>query len=188
MINEDLDILFISETHLRAGNQEDLSMLTEYNMITMGRSYGEKGGGGMMAVTNPNLNYMIWESTDERCPELSKEKMWILIHEGNSKGVVGAVYMAAQVPDNDAFIDWNMKLYGMLEHDMRTLSQKGYKCIILGDFNGHVGNGENGILDNKPGTNSNGILLQQFFLFFATFPRGTKVGVVSTYWLGFLLL
>ena len=30
--------------------------------------------------------------------------------------------------------------------------------------------------------------IELLFLFFCHVPRGTKVGVVSTYWLGFLLL
>ena len=63
-------------------------------MITVDRNFGETGGGGMMAAINPNLSYMIWESNDERFPELSIEKMWALIQEGNSKVAVVAMYMA----------------------------------------------------------------------------------------------
>ena len=157
-----LDILYISETHLRAGNQEDLSMFKDFNVFSLEREYGAKGGGGMMAIINPRLNHMIWESNDDRFPEVSKEKLWILIHEGKSKVAIGAVYMAAQVTDNMAFKEWNLKLYSMLEHDIRTLSLKGYKCLILGDFNGHIGNKEYGIPGNKDHVNSNGVLLQQF--------------------------
>ena len=162
MQTEELDILCVAETHLRAGNQEDLSMLSGYYITTLDRTFGEKGGGGMMAIVNPNLNHMIWNSPDERFPELSNEKFWILIHEGGTKVAVGAVYMAAQVTNNDAFKEWNVKLYSMLEHDTRILTDKGYKCFILGDFNGHIGCDEDGITGNKEKTNSNGVLLQQF--------------------------
>ena len=162
MQTEELDILCVAETHLRAGNQEDLSMLSGYYITTLDRTFGEKGGGGMMAIVNPNLNHMIWNSPDERFPELSNEKFWILIHEGGTKVAVGAVYMAAQVTNNDAFKEWNVKLYSMLEHDTRMLTDKGYKCFILGDFNGHIGCDEDGIAGNKEKTNSNGVLLQQF--------------------------
>ena len=70
--------------------------------------------------------------------------------------------MAAQLTDNISFREWNLKPYSMFEHHTRTLSPKGYKCLILGDFNGHIGNKEYGIPVNKEHINSNGVLLQQF--------------------------
>ena len=46
MQTEELDILCVAETHLRAGNQEDLSMLSGYYITTLDRAFDEKGGGG----------------------------------------------------------------------------------------------------------------------------------------------
>ena len=70
--------------------QEAISLFKDFNVVSLERAYGEKGGGGMMAIINPRLNHMIWESNDDRF-QLSKEKRWILIHEGESKLAVGAV-------------------------------------------------------------------------------------------------
>ena len=93
----------------------------------------------MLAVVNPNLNHLVWEPEDEQFQEVSKEKMWVLIHEGNSNVSVCASYLAAQVPGNAGFKDWNIMIYSSIQKDMRCLVQKGYRCILVGDYNGHIG-------------------------------------------------
>ena len=90
---EDLDIVFVSETHLRMGNQEDLSVFNGLNVITRERMQVDKGGGGLMAIVNPTLNFLEWEPQDQQFPEIAKEKLWILIHEGKDKIAVCAVYL-----------------------------------------------------------------------------------------------
>ena len=54
MEEEQLDLVFISETHLRVGNQDDLSMFRGYQITTRERNQEDKGG-GLLAVVNPNL-------------------------------------------------------------------------------------------------------------------------------------
>ena len=43
---------------------------------------------------------------------------------------------------------------------MRCLVQKGYRCILVGDYNGHIGDDEEGIPGNKESINLNGSLLR----------------------------
>ena len=159
---EDLDIVFVSETHLRMGNQEDLSVFNGLNIITRERMQMDKGGGGLMAIVKPTLNFLEWEPQEQQFPEIAKEKLWILIHEGIDKIAVCAVYLAAQVPGTADFVDWNTKLYSVLQIEMRVLMEKGYKCLLVGDFNGHIGNGLDGIEGNKGEVNTNGRLLKAF--------------------------
>lgn len=86
----------------------------------------------------------------------------MLFQEGKRKIGVCFVYLAAQSTSNDDFKQWNMRMYASMQDDMRLLATKGVERIVMGDFNGHVGNGEHGIPGNLAGVNSNGVLLQDF--------------------------
>ena len=111
---------------------------------------------------NPNLNHLVWEPEDEQFPEVSHEKKWVLIHEGNSKVAVCASFLAAQVPGNAGFKDWTIMIYNSIQKDMRCLVQKGDRCILVGDYDGHIGDDEEGIPGNKESINLNGSLLRTF--------------------------
>ena len=91
-----------------------------------------------------------------------KEKDWILVHEGAEKLALCFVYMAAPVTDNVDFMEWNRRLYCAIQRDIEAISIKDYKCIITEDFNGHLGNGPDGIPGNLYRVNYNGELLQNF--------------------------
>ena len=59
------------------------------------------------------------------------------------------------------------KLCFLRHPNVEAISSKDYKCIIMGDFNGHVGNGHvgngpDGIPGNSDRVNYNGELLQSF--------------------------
>ena len=98
----------------------------------------------------------------ETFPTVATEKTWVLIHEGSVKLAVCFVYMAAEITGNTEFKDWNEKLYANLQSDLDTLTGKGYESIFMGDFNGHVGNGQTGVEGNHESTNFNGRLLINF--------------------------
>ena len=55
-----------------------------------------------------------------------------------------------------------MEIYATLQHELAVLQGKGYKCMILGDLNGHVGVPPLGIEGNHTRVNSNGELLPNF--------------------------
>ena len=159
--NGELDIISLDETHLREGNNIDLQMMEDHEIITQERRYGEKQGGGRMIVIKKNLNYMFWEPvTDQEC-RVSKERAWILIHENNSRVALCFIYCAAEVTNNDEYKVWNAELYGMLGREVITIRERGYTVITLGDMNAHIGNGQEGITGNKPGINSNGRMFLQ---------------------------
>ena len=86
----------------------------------------------------------------------------MLKHEGTKKIGVCFVYMAAQSLNCDEVKEWNRKLYMCIQNDLMQLQGKGYECMLMGDFNGHVGNGQDEIPGNHAHVNSNGKLLQDF--------------------------
>ena len=158
----DVDIMCVAETHLRMGHHEDLSMFNGYRVATVERGYGEKNGGGLLTIVKSNLKHQMWNPVDKEFPGTAKEKTWVLIHEGTKKIGVCFVYLAAQSLNGDEFKEWNRKLYMCIQNDLMQLQGKGYECMLMGDFNGHVGNGQDGIPGNHTHTNSNGKMLQDF--------------------------
>lgn len=73
-----------------------------------------------------------------------------------------SVYMAAEVTANNDFVAWNNCLYSCIQGEAQNLELKGYKCMIIGDLNAHVGVPPEGIEGNRPGVNSNGHKLLNF--------------------------
>ena len=70
--------------------------------------------------------------------------------------------MAAGATCNNSYRQWNMEIYAALQHELAVLQGKRYKCMILGDLNGHVGVPPLGIEGNHDRVNSNGELLLNF--------------------------
>ena len=65
------------------------------------------------------------------------------------------VYCVAEVPDGQ-FRAWNYDLFAMIKQEFQVIKADGFKCLIVGDLNGHVGNDEEGIPNNLPSVNFNG--------------------------------
>jgi hypothetical protein len=70
--------------------------------------------------------------------------------------------MAAEVSANNDFLAWNDCLYSSIQGELKGFQQTGYKCIIIGDMNAHVGDMQEGIVGNRPGVNLNGRKLLNF--------------------------
>ena len=69
--------------------------------------------------------------------------------------------MAAEVVDGN-FLSWNNDFYAMLTAELSFLRDDGYVCVLMGDFNGHVGNNLHGINGNHSHINDNGRLVRSF--------------------------
>ena len=162
METQDLSIIGLVETHIRENNHEDLSMFHGYRHITVERGYGEKAGGGILLLVKEGIRHSAWNPIYPETPGTEKEKAWILLHSGEIQIAIGFVYMAAQVPGNEGYKTWNNNMYLSLQKDLEKLKVDGYEAYIFGDFNGHVGCGEDGIDGNQPSVNFNGRLLQDF--------------------------
>ena len=55
-------------------------------------------------------------------------------------------------------------MYSAIQRDMDILVNKVYSCILMGYFNGYVGDGPDGIPGNPHSVNYNGQLLQDFIV------------------------
>lgn len=55
-----LDLVFIDETHLRKGNNVDLSVFAPYTPIFLEREFGMKMGGGKMILRSERMIASEW--------------------------------------------------------------------------------------------------------------------------------
>ena len=152
MESEQLDVLFIDETHLKKGTNEDLSLLNKSTPTYLEREFGMKNG-GIMVLKSPTLKYLERNSMVQDKEWVSSERIWILVHQNESNIAICSVYMAAEIMANDDYRSWNESLYETIQGELRGLENKGYKCIIMGDMNAHIGSPPLGIDGNKPGIN-----------------------------------
>ena len=156
-----IDIMFADETHFRQGANNDLSVFKPWTQYYKERGFGEKNGGGKMILVSNRINHMPW--VPDKVPTwVENERSWIRVHNQGMRLAVCTVYMAAEVIGNTAYQDWNISLYGYLSNEIRALESEGYGCILMGDFNGHIGCPPDGIEGNRPGVNFNGRQLLNF--------------------------
>ena len=47
-------------------------------------------------------------------------------------------------------IVWNADLINMIQAEMVALTEQGYACLLVGDFNGHIGCDDQGVVGNNP--------------------------------------
>ena len=73
----------------------------------------------------------------------------------HSKTAICGLYLGCQYPDDRHGL-WNERIYLVVQIEAAILRAQGYRVVFLGDFNGHVGAGRDGVAGNKPGINRNG--------------------------------
>ena len=54
---------------------------------------------------------------------------------------------------NNDYKTWNDMIYAELDRELEVLENDGYKCVIVGDLNAHVGLPPQGIEGNRAGVN-----------------------------------
>ena len=156
-----IDIMSISETHLRIGANEDLSALNNHSLYFKERGGFEKKGGGLLTIVRDGINHSRYSPPLPLFPYLDTEREWILIHEGDSQIALCFVYCAAEVGGED-FKVWNQDLIAMIQSEIEILKEQGYCSVLAGDFNAHVGNDGQGIPKNNRDINWNGTLIRNF--------------------------
>ena len=70
--------------------------------------------------------------------------------------------MACESPIYNDFKTCNDMIYAELEKELKILENDGYKCVIVGELNAHVGLPPRGIDGNRAGVNYNGKKLLNF--------------------------
>ena len=137
------DIVIFVETHIMG--KATLNLEGYDQVITRNRK--DKGGGLLLAIRNDNDIEAMIMNIDEK-----HEMMWIKIKVKDQSYIFAVVYGYAGESrvEDDEIDDWHYTLE-------KGISEYGEeKVILVGDFNAHIGNDEEGIKGNIEKINQNG--------------------------------
>ena len=161
-----VDLCILLETKRR--NPEPGYSIDEdgYNVEEVNRSdtAGDKGRGGIAFYTKKGMIFTEHHPKIENPDHIfvRNERVWRLVHSSNSKTAICAVYVGFQASD-DRHSSWNDILFSVLKSEIVNLRNNGYRVILLGDMNSHVGCAPNvGIAGNHAPINSNGTRFLKF--------------------------
>ena len=121
---------------------------------------GEKPGGGI-AFYLKNIAGLLFKRHTPAIAHadleyVQQERFWVTIDSLSTKTAYCGVYMACQRPD-DKYGEWNEGIYWVLRQESAALRTAGYRVVILGDMNCHVGCAPGqGVPGNTADINRNG--------------------------------
>ena len=161
-----VDIVSISETKFRLEESPDHHKIEGFNSFEARRSdvAEDKGGGGIIVYYREGLSVTRYSPpiAGQMSAFVNNERLWAVVEGNKYKTAVCTVYCACQY-DDDRNSNWNQLLYARIREEQAELRRKGYRILVIGDMNGHIGCADNvGIAGNKPGINPNGNLLLEF--------------------------
>ena len=160
VLSKSPDIFFLLETKRRSeGIGIDISV-PGYELCEIKRSdvAGDRAGGGIAVFTKNTEGFVFKHHSppiaNADLEFVQNERFWVTVDSLECKTAICGVYMACQLPD-DRHGEWNDSLYWVLRQECEALRSSGYRVVVLGDMNGHVGNikgkGVVGILGNLDG-------------------------------------
>ena len=92
---------------------------------------------------------------------INNERSWALVHSCGVKLAVCSVYILAEVLKTMTLANGMISFtHSRLQSELALLEGEGYKCIIIGDMNAHIGSpmeSRFGISGNRDGINVNGL-------------------------------
>ena len=95
---------------------------------------------------------------------VENERFWITVETQFTKTAVCGVYFGCQFSD-DRNKDWNNGMFWVLQQEVQTLRAQGYRVLLVGDFNAHIGNiAGQGVEGNNPDINKNGQRFLEFLM------------------------
>ena len=164
---KNIDIFSVIETHLKKGDKDKLAF-NGFSVFETRRSEKDKKGGGIavFARKSSGVAYKRHSPKIEK-PELhyvESERIWITYESQQGKTAVCSLYLGCQAP-GDKHTEWNQGILQVLSEEVRDLRSQGFRVILQGDWNSHVGNKleEGGIPGNQPTSiNTNGKLFLSF--------------------------
>ena len=157
------DVCLLLETKRRFEEEESCIDVLGYDVTEYRRSdiAGDKGGGGL-AIYTRKADGLVFKDFDPDLPDqalafVRNERAWKTVETSNGKTAICTVYAGFQSHD-DMNADWNNSLYSVLRMEVASLRRDGFRVVLLGDFNGHVGDNPatGGIVGNKTDINRNG--------------------------------
>ena len=152
------DMCILLETKRRLEDDYLCADVDGYDLTEYRRSDAafDKAGGGLALYTKKTEG-LVFKDYDPDIADPShlfirKERAWKTVESVRGKTAICAVYAGFQAAD-DRHGTWNDILYSVLCSEVYSLRQEGYRVVLLGDFNGHIGGNING---NHPDINRNG--------------------------------
>lgn len=168
LVTEHPDICILLETKRRFEDDDTDIAIDGYDVLERKRSdaAGDKAGGGLAMFTRRGEG-LVYKEHSPRISNpahafVNNERMWVTVQSHSRKTAVCAVYMGFQAQD-DRHGDWNDIIYDVLRSEIHDLREAGYRVVLKGDFNAHVGSqlGE-GIVGNHDSINRNGVRFLNF--------------------------
>ena len=156
------DICCLIETKRRLEDDGLCLDITGYDVTEYRRSdmAGDRGGGGL-AIYTRKVDGLVFKDHDPDIADpahsfVRNERAWKTVESVRGKTAVCAVYAGFQAPD-DRHGSWNTSLLNVLRSEVSALRRAGFRVVLLGDFNGHVGCDRTiGIVGNHSSVNRNG--------------------------------
>ena len=167
------DIVFLFETYrTKEDCHEDIGLQDYTKYETLRSEVAEdRQGGGIAAFCKTsegvNTSRINMEIQDKEEQFVEKERIWIEVkNDFNKKTAVCGVYLGCETTD-DRHGEWNDLMYSRLQKEVVELRAKGYRVVLVGDFNAWVGNSlsDSGIPGNRAEVNRNG---RRFLSFLST--------------------
>lgn len=170
LLRKKMDMCILLETKRRIEEDDDSLAIPGYDLTEVRRSdmAGDKGGGGICFYMRKADGLLFGDyDPDILDPDhafVRNERVWKTVESLHGKTAVCAVYAGFQAPD-DRNQYWNDSLYSVLRTEVADLRKRGFRVVLMGDFNGHVGNCPNGgIVGNNADVNRNGTRFLNFLL------------------------
>ena len=153
-----LDIVGLIETKIRAEQGDSWKNYfkdIKYECSGACREDGDKQGGGITVAWRKELDISIWkkERENEDRNWVEKERIWALNNNCSELVAWCFIYIACDHRDNEG---WNDTLYEELYEDIIYMRSIGRKVVVMGDLNGWIGCGPDGISGGNAVKNGNG--------------------------------
>ena len=165
------DVCILLETKRRLEDADISADIDGYDLTEYRRSDTafDKAGGGLAFYTR-KTDGLVFKDFDPDIADPShlfvrKERAWKTVETVRGKTAICGVYAGFQAAD-DRHGDWNEALLSVISSEINTLRSDGFRVILLGDFNCHIGNEHGvGVPGNHPDINRNG---RRFLNFLST--------------------
>ena len=156
------DVCILLETKRRKEVVGNDVKIDGYKVIESRRSNSAKdkdGGGILMYLRNDKGYEFLPHNPIIANPEhafINNERLWVTVDSCKHKTAICGAYLGFQAGD-DRHSSWNEIIYEVLATEVYDLRQKGYRVVLLGDFNAHVGDVVGvGVPGNHRNVNRNG--------------------------------
>ena len=167
--SKQIDVFSLVETKFRREDKEELKIPGfEVFQCRRQEATNDKKGGGIACLVRKSSGVK-FKKLSPNIPRadlnyVANERLWITYQSQHGKTAICTVYLGYNDSDGRHY-DWNKGILEVLAGEVSDLRESGYRVILQGDFNSHVGcdlqhGGIPGNLPPRP--NENGRLFLSF--------------------------